>query len=92
MDSCIFCKIVDGKIPSTTIFEDDNVKVILDIAPAAKVNKYGNPGLIILANKIVITAPIGSTTPVNTPSPKDFGLDTPFVFKDTATIAPSGKF
>ena len=36
MDSCIFCKIVDGKIPSTTIFEDDNVKVILDIAPAAK--------------------------------------------------------
>ncbi len=36
MDSCIFCKIVDGQIPSTTIFEDDNVKVILDIAPAAK--------------------------------------------------------
>lgn len=36
MNSCIFCKIVDGKIPSTTIFEDENVKVILDIAPAAK--------------------------------------------------------
>ncbi len=36
MDSCIFCKIVDGQIPSTTIFEDENVKVILDIAPAAK--------------------------------------------------------
>lgn len=36
MDSCIFCKIVDGQIPSTTIFEDENVKVILDISPAAK--------------------------------------------------------
>lgn len=36
MDSCIFCKIVDGQIPSATIFEDENVKVILDIAPAAK--------------------------------------------------------
>ena len=36
MDFCVFCKIVDGQIPSTTIFEDENVKVILDIAPAAK--------------------------------------------------------
>lgn len=36
MDSCIFCKIVTGEIPSNTIYEDDNVKVILDIAPAAK--------------------------------------------------------
>lgn len=36
MDSCIFCKILKGEIPSTTIYEDENVKVILDIAPAAK--------------------------------------------------------
>ena len=36
MDSCIFCKIVNGDIPSYTIYEDENVKVILDIAPAAK--------------------------------------------------------
>ncbi len=36
MDSCIFCKIVKGEIPSSTIYEDENVKVILDIAPAAK--------------------------------------------------------
>jgi len=36
MDSCIFCKIIKGEIPSFTIYEDENVKVILDIAPAAK--------------------------------------------------------
>ncbi len=36
MDSCIFCKIVNGEIPSSTIYEDENVKVILDISPAAK--------------------------------------------------------
>ncbi len=36
MDSCIFCKIIKGEIPSSTIYEDDNVKVILDIAPSAK--------------------------------------------------------
>lgn len=36
MDSCIFCKIVKGDIPSSVIYEDENVKVILDIAPAAK--------------------------------------------------------
>ena len=36
MDSCIFCKIIKGEIPSSTIYEDENVKVILDIEPAAK--------------------------------------------------------
>lgn len=36
MENCIFCKIVNGEIPSATIFEDENVRVILDIAPAAK--------------------------------------------------------
>ncbi len=30
---CIFCKIVNGEIPSYTIYEDDIVKVFLDINP-----------------------------------------------------------
>ena len=30
---CLFCKIVDGSIPSKTIYEDDLIKVILDINP-----------------------------------------------------------
>jgi len=36
MADCIFCKIIAGEIPSNTIYEDEEFKVILDIAPAAK--------------------------------------------------------
>ncbi len=36
MDNCIFCKIIKGDIPSATVFENDDVKVIMDISPAAK--------------------------------------------------------
>lgn len=36
MENCVFCKIVKGEIPSATLYEDENVKVILDIEPAAK--------------------------------------------------------
>ncbi len=36
MDDCIFCKIANGVIPSATIFENDDVRVIMDINPAAK--------------------------------------------------------
>lgn len=35
-DDCIFCKIIKGDIPSYTIFEDDEFKVILDAGPVAK--------------------------------------------------------
>lgn len=33
MSDCIFCKIVEGKIPSTKLFEDDSAIAILDINP-----------------------------------------------------------
>lgn len=35
-ENCIFCKIAAGEIPSATIYEDDDFRVILDIEPAAK--------------------------------------------------------
>lgn len=38
MDNCIFCEIVEGKIPSTTLYEDDEVKAFRDINPAAPVH------------------------------------------------------
>lgn len=31
MDDCIFCKIINGDIPSYTVYEDDDVKAFLDI-------------------------------------------------------------
>ncbi len=35
-DNCIFCKIASGEIPSATLYEDDDFRVILDIEPASK--------------------------------------------------------
>lgn len=33
---CIFCDIIEGKIPSYTIYEDDTVKAFLDISQVTK--------------------------------------------------------
>ncbi|MDO4170204.1 MAG: HIT family protein [Lachnospiraceae bacterium] len=35
-DECIFCKIANGKIPSATLYEDRNFRVVLDVGPATK--------------------------------------------------------
>ena len=35
-ENCIFCKIIAGEIPSNTIYEDDEFKVVLDVSPASK--------------------------------------------------------
>ena len=35
-DNCIFCKLANGEIPTATIYEDDEFKVILDLGPATK--------------------------------------------------------
>ncbi len=36
MSDCIFCKIINGDIPSATIYENDEFKAILDRFPANK--------------------------------------------------------
>lgn len=35
-EDCIFCKIANGEIPSRTIYEDEQFRVILDLGPATK--------------------------------------------------------
>lgn len=36
MDDCIFCKIVQGRIPTVFVYEDELCRVFLDIHPKAK--------------------------------------------------------
>lgn len=43
-EDCIFCKIVNGEIPSATLYEDNLFKVIFDISPA-------NPGHALILPK-----------------------------------------
>lgn len=45
MKDCIFCKIINGDIPSKVIYEDDIVKVIMNINPEQ------NGDLLIVAKR-----------------------------------------
>ena len=36
MSDCTFCKIANGEIPSATLYEDEDFRVILDLGPASK--------------------------------------------------------
>jgi len=38
MEQCIFCDVIAGKLPSTKLYEDDDVVVIKDIHPQAPVH------------------------------------------------------
>ncbi|MCI9233754.1 MAG: HIT domain-containing protein [Bacilli bacterium] len=46
--NCIFCKIITGEIPSYTIYEDEFVKVFLDINPDS------NGHMLIIPKKHVL--------------------------------------
>ena len=38
MTNCIFCKIINGEIPSTKVYEDDSVYAFRDINPMAPIH------------------------------------------------------
>jgi histidine triad (HIT) family protein len=38
MSDCIFCKIVEGRIPSRKVYEDDEILAFHDISPMAPVH------------------------------------------------------
>lgn len=42
-NDCLFCKIVDGSIPSSKVYEDDKMLVFKDIEPKAKVHLLAVP-------------------------------------------------
>lgn len=35
-EECIFCKLAGGQIPTNSIYEDDDFKVVMDLSPASK--------------------------------------------------------
>ena len=49
MNDCLFCKITKGEIPSYTIYEDDLVKVFLDINPST------NGDALLIPKKHIVT-------------------------------------
>ena len=38
MENCIFCKIIKGDIPSKKVYEDEEMMIIFDVAPKAKLH------------------------------------------------------
>jgi len=38
MDNCVFCKIIAGEIPSQRYFEDEDMIIIKDLEPKAKLH------------------------------------------------------
>ena len=38
MEDCIFCKIIKGEIPSTKVYEDENVLAFKDINPVTPIH------------------------------------------------------
>lgn len=38
MSDCIFCKIANGEIPSTIVYEDENVTAFKDLNPQAPIH------------------------------------------------------
>ena len=44
MDDCLFCKIIDGEVPSHKVYEDNDVSAFLDINPV-------NPGHTLVVPK-----------------------------------------
>ncbi len=53
MNDCLFCKIIEGSIPSAKIYEDDYVYAFLDIEPQAPFHAILVPKIhICCADKI----------------------------------------
>ena len=38
MEDCLFCKIIKGEIPSTKVYEDEDILAFEDINPAAPIH------------------------------------------------------
>ena len=61
MENCIFCKIAAGEIPSTKVYEDDQVLAFRDLEPQAPVH------ILIIPKKhyaSILDIPCDATSPL----------------------------
>ena len=49
MEDCLFCKIIKGEIPSSKVYEDDEILAFNDINPAAKIH------ILVIPKKHIIS-------------------------------------
>ena len=47
MEDCLFCKIIKGEIPSTKVYEDDEILAFNDINPAAPIH------ILVIPKKLI---------------------------------------
>ena len=45
MENCVFCKIRKGEIPSTCLYKDNDMMIIKDINPQAKIHLVAIPNI-----------------------------------------------
>ena len=77
MSDCLFCKIINGEIPSTKVYEDDFVYAFNDIEPQAPVH--------------IIIVPKAHISSANEISDENMNL-VGYVFKAAACIAKEYGF
>ena len=49
MEDCLFCKIIKGEIPSTKVYEDDEILAFYDINPSAPIH------ILVIPKKPIIS-------------------------------------
>ena len=49
MENCLFCKIIKGEIPSTKVYEDEEILAFKDINPAAPIH------ILVIPKKHIIS-------------------------------------
>lgn len=78
MSDCIFCKIVDGSIPSKKVYEDDQILAFYDLEPQAPVHVLVIPKIHICCADAVTEENAGVIAHIFTKIPeiaKSLGLE-----------------
>ena len=78
MSDCVFCKIVDGSIPSKKVYEDDQILAFYDLEPQAPVHVLVIPKIHICCADAVTEENAGVIAHIFTKIPeiaKSLGLE-----------------